>query len=283
MRFRSSLAAAAVAALLPVVPVLPGAPAAADGGRGAGSGDGRDVCAGTGAPGAGGVTACPGDARRASRTRPASTLTAPGAAPACVAARPFDFPIDTRIRKGPATYRPGGGYQEWTVDLTNTTDEPCGALHPLLVLVDEGRTLRPGQVQLEFDDGDRWRPVTFERTAEGEHVGVFDDGFPGFEAGPGRTVGVTVRLAFTSDTAADRVVATAALVQRADDDGDWVGESNDYAFGIEAAGDPRTPTAEQLAATGPGMPLRPGILAGAVLLGGAALLLTARHLRARRR
>ncbi|MEU6992507.1 LPXTG cell wall anchor domain-containing protein [Streptomyces sp. NPDC046465] len=203
--------------------------------------------------------------------------------PTCALDDSADFPIDTRIHRGPDTYRPGDGYQEWTVDLTNTTDETCGRVHPILVLVDRARTLKPEQIQLEFDDGARRWPVPFEKTGQGENIGVFDGaGFGGFTVAPGRTVSVEVRLTFTSDTEADRVVASAALVQRRDDDGDWVGDSNDYPFAVVPEG-PASPTAEQLAQTGSGTPLATGIAAGAVLLGAGAAVVGARRFRARRR
>jgi hypothetical protein len=216
------------------------------------------------------------------------------------------FPIVSRIHDAPPTvYRAGGGYRQWSLDLTNTTDTGCRALHPVLVLVDKGRELRSGQIRMEFHDGTRWRPVRFERTGQGDHVGVFDDGFPGFSVRPGRTVTVRARLAFTPDTVPGRVVTTAALVQRRGDDGDWVGESRDYAFDVVAAGDgdgvadggggggrgrdeardgdgPGRTVAGELAETGPnGALLGLGAAAIALLLGGGALMAAARRLRLR--
>src|SRR5690606_18098223 len=64
----------------------------------------------------------------------------------------------------------------------------------------------------------------------------------GFTVGPGRTLTVKVRLQFTSAAVATEVVANAAVVQRRRDDGDWVGQSNDYRPRVEAA--PRTRTGE---------------------------------------
>ncbi|MEU7582839.1 hypothetical protein AB0B50_35285 [Streptomyces sp. NPDC041068] len=220
----------------------------------------------------------------AKEARPRETLVDTGAAnqPTCGPADSADFPIDTRIHQGPATYHPGGGYQHWTIDLTNTTDQSCGNVHPILVLVDQKQTLQARQIQLEFHDGTRWRPVPFEKTDQDENIGVFDDGFPGFTVGPGKTVTVKVRLAFTSDTQANHVVASAALVQRRDDDGDWVGDSNDYPFDIVADGS-GTPSAKQLAQTGPGTLLGLGATAGAFLLAGGALVVGSRRLRARGR
>ncbi|WP_428954462.1 hypothetical protein [Streptomyces sp. cg35] len=202
-----------------------------------------------------------------------------------------DFPIDTEIHKGPSDYHPGGGYGRWSLDLTNTTASACSAVHPVLVFVDRQRSLRPRQIQLEFDDGTRWRPVRFEETGRHEHVGVFDDGFPGFSVGPGETVTVQVRLAFTSDTRPDHVVVDAALVQRRDDDGDWVGESDDYPFDIvpDEGGDGYgdrlgSGLPGQLARTGPGGALLGlGATSVALLLGGVALMAGSRRLRPGRR
>ncbi|WP_406106443.1 hypothetical protein OG698_28885 [Streptomyces sp. NBC_01003] len=150
--------------------------------------------------------------------------------PTCAGQYPADFPIGTRIRGGPTTYHPGGGFRTWSLDLTNRTDAECAGIHPVLVLIDKKRTLATRQIQLEFSDGKRHHPVHFERTEWDENVGVFDDGFPGFRVGPGKTVTVRARLTFTSDAEPNSVVANAAVVQRRDDDGDWVGESGDYRF-----------------------------------------------------
>ncbi|MFE1285449.1 hypothetical protein [Streptomyces sp. NPDC058751] len=160
--------------------------------------------------------------------------------PDCVSSDTRDFPIRTRIHGGPATYRAGGDSGTWYIDLTNTTARACGAIHPVVVLVDEKRTLRPEQTRLEFYEGERAHAVRFERSDEDENVGPFDDGFPGFTVAPGRTLRVKVRLSLASGASTpNAVVAHAAVVQRHDDDGDWVGESNAYRFRIEgAAGDP---------------------------------------------
>ncbi|MFH8606578.1 hypothetical protein ACH4D5_03690 [Streptomyces sp. NPDC018029] len=212
--------------------------------------------------------------------------------PSCVDEERVDFPIDTRIRRGPADYEPGGGHEEWTVDLTNATDEPCGNIHPILVLVDEQRTLTARQVRLRFDDGTRWRDVAFERTGQGEHVGVFDDGFAGFTVAPGRTVTVKVRLAFTADAGPNHIVASAAVVQRRGGDGDWVGASNDYPFDLAPAAaterdaEPPAGLRAELAETGRHVPLATRIAAaGAVVLVGCGVLALwgARRLRARGR
>ncbi|MFI6649910.1 hypothetical protein ACIBI8_20125 [Streptomyces sp. NPDC050529] len=168
--------------------------------------------------------------------------------PACGDPGAADFPIDTRIHGGPDTYASGGGYGTWFLDLTNTTAEPCRAIHPVLVLTDEDRTLTSDQIQLEFSE--RAHPgvehrVSWETTDRDEHIGVFggegDDSFPGFTVPAGRTVTVQVRLAFTSDTSPGRITANAAIVQRQRTDsdstgqsldGEWVGESEDYPFTV---------------------------------------------------
>ncbi|MEU1409300.1 hypothetical protein ABZ471_44950 [Streptomyces sp. NPDC005728] len=151
----------------------------------------------------------------------------------CAASGERDFPLTTRIHGGPGSYEAGGGYGTWYIDLTNTTRRTCGRIHPVVVLVDDKRALKPSQPKLDFYDGSRARPVTFASTDEQELVGVLDaEGFDGFTVAPGKTVTVKVRLSLTSDAAADQVTANAAVVQRRGEDGDWVGESNDYRFGI---------------------------------------------------
>ncbi|MGW0614195.1 hypothetical protein [Streptomyces sp. NPDC002788] len=211
-------------------------------------------------------------------------------APACAAPDDHTFPLTTRIHGGPDSYTAGGGFGTWYVDLTNTTDRTCGDIHPVVVIMDDKRVLEPSQPRLEFFDGPRAHPVRFEKTGEDELVGAFTDEegrFGGFTVGPGKTVTVKVRLAVTSDAVPNDVTVNAAVVQRHDDDGDWVGQSNDYRFGIddgETGGDTRTddpppdseatvppredrfPFAEELARTGAG---------GRVAAAAAALLVTA--------
>ncbi|WP_353942783.1 hypothetical protein ABII15_14755 [Streptomyces sp. HUAS MG91] len=198
------------------------------------------------------------------------------------------FPVDARIHPGPDTYHPGDGRRRWSIELTDTTGTGCTAVHPVLVLVDRNRELRPGQIRMEFHDGTRWRPVSFEHTDEDENIGVLDDGFPGFTVGAGRTVTVEIRLAFTAAARPGRVVADAAVVQRRGDDGDWVGESGSYPFTIAdddtepgSATDGTDPSLpDQLAATGRDASLLGlGITACALLASGAALVLGSRRLR----
>ncbi|MGW3682449.1 hypothetical protein [Streptomyces prasinus] len=159
--------------------------------------------------------------------------------PACVAADASDFPLTTRIHGGPDTYRAGGGFGTWYLELTNTTDRSCGGIHPVVVLYDDRRALRASQPVLEFYAADREVPhtVRFETTDEDELVGALADddaGFEGFTVEAGRTLTVKVRLALTSDAVASEVVATAAVVQRhgGEGDGDWVGQSDEYRFRI---------------------------------------------------
>ncbi|MGC0403080.1 hypothetical protein RKD27_005724 [Streptomyces sp. SAI-126] len=199
-----------------------------------------------------------------------------------------DFPITTRIHSGPDTYTAGGGFGTWYLDLTNTTAHPRTGIHPVVVLVDDRRALEPAQPRLEFYDGDRPHPVRFEKTDADELVGAFDDGFPGFTVPPGKTLTVRVRLALTSDTAPDTVTVNAAVVQRHEDDGDWVGQSNDYRFGIDAEPG-RTPTpdssdapllfADELARTGLGSPPGLALAATGVLLVTGGVILLARRRR----
>ncbi|MEV7232626.1 hypothetical protein AB0N06_01090 [Streptomyces sp. NPDC051020] len=172
--------------------------------------------------------------------------------PTCGDPTAADFPIATRIRGGPETYASGGGYGTWFLDLTNTTSKPCSSIHPVLVLTDEDQQLTSDQIQMEFSEPDRPdvpHRVTWETTDRDEHIGVFGgdgaDTFGGFTIPAGRTVSVLVRMAFTSDTDPNRIIAKAAIVQRkqaadddggkrtsAGDDGDWVGESDDYVFDV---------------------------------------------------
>ncbi|WP_328669305.1 hypothetical protein [Streptomyces sp. NBC_00328] len=171
--------------------------------------------------------------------------------PDCVSSDTHDFPIKTRIHGGPDAYQAGGDSGTWYIDLTNTTAHPCGAIHPVVVLVDEKRTLRPEQARLEFYEGERAHAVRFERSDEAENVGPFDDGFPGFTVAPGRTLTVKVRLSLASGASApNAVVANAAVVQKHDDDGDWVGESNAYRFRIDGAVRDKDPESGEETGTG---------------------------------
>ncbi|MFJ5263615.1 LPXTG cell wall anchor domain-containing protein [Streptomyces sp. NPDC088387] len=197
------------------------------------------------------------------------------------------------------------------MDVTNTTDRTCANIHPVVVLVDEARALKAAQPRLEFYAGRHPHPVRFETTDEDELVGAFEAGdFAGFTVGPGATTRVKVRLSVTSDAVANEVTASAAVVQRQDNDGDWVGQSNDYRFAVH--GDPDTDTdtdsgtdsateppadqdpsavptpepsdadgrvtlADELARTGLGSPRTALTVAGVLLVAGGTLLLARRR------
>ncbi|GAA0468565.1 hypothetical protein ACFQ2B_20530 [Streptomyces stramineus] len=150
------------------------------------------------------------------------------------------FPITTRLSGGPDAYERGGAPRTWRLELRNATGTECRNVHPVAVLADRGRVLRPGDIRLDFYDptASRWRPVRFERTDEAENVGVFEGRspeFPGFSVPARGAVPVRVRLAFTEGAPEGRVTANVTTVQRRGADGDWVGESNDYAFGVGGA------------------------------------------------
>ncbi|MDN3022614.1 hypothetical protein [Streptomyces sp. S.PB5] len=205
---------------------------------------------------------------------PAPAHAAPAPTHACAGPDARSFPLTTRIHGGPDTYEAGGGYGTWYLDLTNTTDRTCEDIHPVVVLVDRERALEPGQPQLEFYDGPRARPVRFEVTDEDELVGAFPSGLT---VGPRQTRTVRIRLALTSDTVANEVTANAAVVQRHDDDGDWVGQSNDYRFAVDAG--PKAPGVAEDGlryADGAGELARTGLTApvGTLAAAAAALLLT---------
>ncbi|MFE9044261.1 hypothetical protein ACFYOG_25610 [Streptomyces sp. NPDC007818] len=164
---------------------------------------------------------------------PAPAAPAPAPAPRCGTDADAGFPLETRIADGPADYPAGGAFRAWELEVRNTTGADCAAVHPVLVLADEGRVLRPEQIRLEFydEEAERWRPVAFEATEEAESIGAFT-GFGGFSVPARRTVTVPVRMAFRADAAPEEVVVNAALVQRRGGDGDWVGRSGDYRLSV---------------------------------------------------
>jgi hypothetical protein len=183
---------------------------------------------------------------------PPTRAEPPAALPSC-ATDDGAFPLTSRLHGGPASYTAGGGFGTWYLDLTNTTGRTCTRVHPVVVLVDDKRALEPSQPRLEFygdQDSARPLPVHFETTDEDELVGAFD-GFPGFTVGPRKTRTVKVRLSLASDAVPNEVTANAAVVQRHDDDGDWVGRSNDYRFKIEAVPGGAADTADQPRLTAP--------------------------------
>uniref|UniRef100_UPI000CD4A15F peptidase n=1 Tax=Streptomyces sp. SM11 TaxID=565557 RepID=UPI000CD4A15F len=202
---------------------------------------------------------------------PAPASLAADEQPACGDPDAKEFPIEARIQDAPDRYASGGGYGTWFLDLTNTTDTTCRALHPVLVLSDRDRGLTSDQIQLEFSEPGRpgtEHRVTWERTDRDEQIGVFGgeegeaveegeegeraasssagatgsgEAFLGFTVPAGKTVSVRVRMAFTSDTGPGPVTAHAAVVQRRHqdkakgggrEDGEWVGESEEYPFVI---------------------------------------------------
>jgi hypothetical protein len=178
----------------------------------------------------------------------AAPAATPARAPGCGAAGAREFPVEAVIRGGPVDYPPGGGFRTWDLDLTNTTGAPCGDLHPVLVLADHDRALRPAQIRAEFHDAEarQWRRVTFEGTDQDESVGVFDEApatpgggraFRGFTVPAGGTLTVPVRLAFSAGAASEEVEVSAAIVRKRGDDGDWVGETGVYRLTI-GSGDP---------------------------------------------
>lgn len=201
------------------------------------------VTATLGAVGAVGVTAGTIVPTALPATTASATVADPGPGPgadrqpSCGRASDPDFPIDTRIHGGPDEYRPGGPAGTWSIDLTNSTDEVCHNIHPVIVLSDRHRSLAVDQVRLQLtDDKGGWRTMSLEKSDEDEMIAVLEGGFPGF-AVPGRqTVTVRARLAFTGAADANKVVANAATVQRRGGDGDWVGESNDYRFSVGGGG-----------------------------------------------
>ncbi|MFD7130391.1 hypothetical protein [Streptomyces sp. NPDC059894] len=172
------------------------------------------------------------------------------AGPGCAGPDTGDFPLTTRLHGGPASYRAGGGFGTWYLDLTNTTSRTCTGVHPVVVLVDAERSLKPSQPHLEFYADGRPHPVHFETTDEDELVGALTDRsttatgpglsadapFAGFTVPPHKTLTVKLRLALTSDTVPNEITVNAAVVQRHGDDGEWVGQSNDYRFTVEAGG-----------------------------------------------
>ncbi|WP_435243224.1 hypothetical protein [Streptomyces cucumeris] len=166
-------------------------------------------------------------------TRPGAAAVA---APVCGSQGSTEFPIAARLHDGPDRYARGGGWRTWHLELRNTTDTGCRAVHPIAVLVDRARALRPEDIGFEFldrtADGGTWRPVSFETTDQDENLGVFDDQFAGFTVPAGKTVDVPVRTRFGAAASSGKVTANVIAVQRREDDGDWVGQSNAYEFSV---------------------------------------------------
>ncbi|MGI5338160.1 hypothetical protein ACQEVS_12550 [Streptomyces sp. CA-181903] len=229
-----------------------------------------------------------------------------GDRPGCGEANRTEFPIASRLAGGPDVYERGAPAPAWELELRNVTGQECRDVHPVAVLADGKRALRPEHIHLEFYDkeGARWRPVRFERTEEAENVGVFDGGSPGFHGfsvPARRSVVVPVRLGFTDAAPDGPVTANVTAVQRRGADGAWVGESGDYTFTVAPTPAPSAPAAASVrpgltphAVPAPGRDPGPPVLAatggshtvpvlGAAacvcLAGGAGLLLWARRMR----
>ncbi|MFE7120397.1 hypothetical protein ACFU99_33720, partial [Streptomyces sp. NPDC057654] len=170
-------------------------------------------------------------------------------------------PVSARPAGGPDAYESGAGWRGWRLELRDATGEGCRAVHPVAVLADRGRALKPGDIRMEFYDvrERRWRPVRFVRTDAAQNVGVFGgapetpgassaSGFPGFTVPAGRTVVVPVRQRFTGTAPEGPVTESVTAVRRRSGDGAWVGGSGgsgDYAFTIrrpDAHGGRRLPT-----------------------------------------
>ncbi|KUJ66246.1 hypothetical protein ACZ90_39390 [Streptomyces albus subsp. albus] len=156
-------------------------------------------------------------------------------APVCGERRSRDFPLRAELRDGPSAFPRGGYWRAWHLELHNTTRTGCRAIHPVVVLADRGRKLRPRDIRFEFYDerSARWRPVRFETTDEDENVGVFTGGgFAGFTVPAHRDLTVALRSRFAADGPTGRVTANVTAIQRRGADGDWVGQSRDVAFRI---------------------------------------------------
>ncbi|WP_372407881.1 hypothetical protein [Streptomyces luteireticuli] len=192
-----------------------------------------------------------------------------GDRPGCGDPGSRDFPVVSRLSGGPAVYERGADAPAWELDLRNDTGTGCRAVHPVVVLSDQARALRPQDVRMEFYDreGARWRPVRFERTEEAENVGVFEGRSPspefrGFDVPAHRTVVVPVRLGFADGAPEGPVTANVAAVQRRGADGAWVGESEDYTFTVgSAAVPPATPGPTPRASLPDGQQPGPPVLA----------------------
>ncbi|TJZ55988.1 hypothetical protein FCH28_12025 [Streptomyces piniterrae] len=207
----------------------------------------------------------------------ASTVRAPGPAAACGRPDSPEFPIASRVSGGPAVYSAGGDWQTWRLELRNTTTAACEDVHPVVVLTDTQRVLRPARIRLEFrDTAGGWRPVPFEATDLDEQIGVFGKGDEKGEekrGGVGRgltvpgkgTLTVPVRMRFEPGTSAERITANVTTVQRRGSDGEWIGQSGDYRFAVRpsasAPATPMTPMTPMTPAT-PGRPPQPGTSPG---------------------
>lgn len=162
-----------------------------------------------------------------------------------------DFPVRAQLTGGPAAYRTGDRPRGLSIRLSNTTRTARRDVHPVMVLVDRERALKPGSVSLQYRDpasgGGTWREVELQHTENDENVGVVggEEG-PGLTLGAGESVTVRLRMRFGSGTRPGHVAASATVMQRkGKEDGEWVGESAPYEFEIVA------PPAEPGPGTGP--------------------------------
>ncbi|MBZ2407908.1 hypothetical protein HX747_08745 [Streptomyces sp. L06] len=169
----------------------------------------------------------------------AGAAHAPAGPPVPLCAQPDAevLPLVGEVRDGPATVRAGDGPSGFTVRVHNTGRVTCHRVHPVVLLLDEGRALVPSQLRLDFHDGRRWLPVRLRHTSRDENVGVLDggQGFRGFTVRPGAKKDVRLRLAVREDARPNRVAVQAALVQHHDRDGHWVGHSDTYTFALRGA------------------------------------------------
>lgn len=104
--------------------------------------------------------------------------------PTCAAPDTRAFPIKTRIHGGPDAYDVGGDFRTWYIDLTNTTAHTCGNIHPIVVLVDSKRTLRPEQARLEFYEGSARIPSSSRRATRTRTSGRSTTGSRGSRSDP---------------------------------------------------------------------------------------------------
>ncbi|WP_419995298.1 hypothetical protein [Streptomyces boninensis] len=246
---------------------------------------------------------------------PADAVAADAAG--CGGAAGRDFPVEARLSGFGTGFAAGDPARPGVLQLRNTADVPCRAVHPVAVLTDRSGRLAPADIRLRFYDGDRWRAIPFRKTRLAENVGVFDAAGPGLRVGAGKTVDVPVRFGFAAGAPTGGVKASVTTMARRAGDGDWVGQSKEIELTVrepgeasgaaprgkeerkerEAAGTTRAPAPEpeeqapggkttprtpsELANSGWGDLLRPVGTVGAFLLGGGAMVVGSRRLRRR--
>ena len=180
-------------------------------------------------------------APNAAEAHPRARAEAQAAVPRCTAPARARFPLATRVSGGPVRYVPGGGPGTFRIVMRNEAHVRCAAVHPVLVLLDRRKELRPGRLRVRFRDPDgTWRPVRFRHTGPGENVGVFAaPGFHGYALRPSGAVSVPVEMRFAKGAVGtggagggNSVRASVSSVQRRGADGEWVGESPPYRFSV---------------------------------------------------